>query len=94
MGTVVVRPIVPGNNIVGLRVSWNRVRGQDITYEVQNKTVASNEWSTAVSSNTTTLTQNLTGLDPGTRYDVRVRAVSSDGNGAWTQAAQERTYQC
>ena len=94
MGSVTVRPIVPGNNIVGLRLSWNPVSGNDITYEVQNKTAASNEWSTAITSNTTGIKQNLTGLDPNTKYDVRVRAVSSDGDGEWTQAAQERTYQC
>ena len=95
MRSVEVIPIVPGNNTVGLKVSWNRVSGNDITYEVQNKTAASKEWSTAVSSNTTGLTQNLTGLDPDTRYDIRVRAVSRDGNGSWTQAAQAvRTYQC
>ena len=94
MGSVAVKPIVPGNNTVGLRASWNRVSGHDITYEVQNKTAASNGWSTAVSSTTTGLTQNLTGLHPSTKYDVRVRAVSSDGNGMWRRAVQARTYQC
>ena len=95
MGSVEVTPIVPGNNIVGLRVSWNRVSGNDVTYEVQNKTAASMEWSKAVPSNTTGINQILTGLHPNTRYDVRVRAVSSDGNGEWTQTVQAvRTYQC
>ena len=94
VGSVAVRPMVPGDNIVGLNVSWNRVSGNDITYEVQNKTAASNGWSTAVSSTTTELTQNLTGLDPDTSYDVRVRAVFDDGNGKWSRAAQARTYQC
>ena len=90
-----MRPILPGDNMVGLRVSWNSVSGHDITsYEVQNKTT-SNGWSKAVSSTTTGLTKNLTGLDPNTRYDVRVRAVSSNGNGMWGRAAKAvRTYQC
>ena len=90
-----MRPIVLGDNMVGLRVSWNRVNGHGITYEVQNKTTATNEWSAAVSSTTTGLTLNLTGLHPATSYDVRVRAVSSDGNGEWGRAAKAvRTYQC
>ena len=95
VGSVEVRPKVPGNNTVGLKVSWNRVSGNDITYEVQNKTAASKRWRTAVSSTTTGLNQILAGLDPATRYDVRVRAVSSDGNGNWTKATQVvKTYQC
>ena len=95
VGSVEVRPIVPGNNTVGLKVSWNRVSGNDVTYEVQNKTAGSMEWSTAVPSNTTETNQILTGLHPNTRYDVRVRAVSNDGNGEWTQIVQAvRTYQC
>ena len=94
VGSVAVSPIVPGDNMVGLRVSWNNVSGNDITYEVQNRTAASRGWGKAVPSTTTGLTQDLTGLDPDTRYDVRVRAVSSDGNGMWSRAAQARTYQC
>ena len=95
MGPFEVTPIVASNNTVGLKLLWNRVIGQDITYEVQNKTANSNEWSTAVPSNTTGRNQILTGLHPNTRYDVRVRAVSTDGNGEWTQTVQAvRTYQC
>ena len=94
VGSVAVRPIVPGNNFVGLRVSWNRVSGNNIMFEVQNKTAASNGWSTAVSSTTTGLTQNLNGLDPDTKYDVRVRAVSNDGNGTWSRTVQARAFQC
>ena len=95
VGPFEVTPIVASNNTVGLKLLWNRVIGQDITYEVQNKTANSNEWSTAVPSNTTGRNQILTGLHPNTRYDVRVRAVSTDGNGEWTQTVQAvRTYQC
>ena len=94
MESVTVRPKVPGRNIVGLRVAWKRVSGDDITYEVQNKTAASTRWSTAVSLTTTGLTQNLNGLDPDTKYDVRVRAVSNDGNGTWSRTVQARTFQC
>ena len=89
-----MRPKIPGRNIVGLRVSWKRVGGDDIAYEVQNKTAASNGWSTAVSSTTTGSTQNLNGLDPDTKYDVRVRAVSNDGNGTWSRTVQARAFQC
>ena len=95
MWSVEVRPIVPGNNTVGLRVYWNRVSGNDITYEVQNKIAVSNEWSTAVLSTTTKLTQNLTVLDPNTSYDVRVRAISRDGYGVWSRTVKAvRTYRC
>lgn len=60
--------------------SWNAVVGA-LSYNFQYKLNTSNTWSTF---NTTATSVNLTGLAPGTSYDVRVQTVCSGGSSAFS----------
>ncbi|MCC6815195.1 MAG: fibronectin type III domain-containing protein [Saprospiraceae bacterium] len=60
--------------------SWNAVTGA-VSYNFQYKLSTSQTWSTY---NTTSTGVNLTGMTPGTSYDVRVQTVCSSGNSAYT----------
>ena len=51
------------------------------SYAVQYKKSTDNSFTARTSSGTTT---TITGLDPGTSYDVRVRAENADGDGLWS----------
>ncbi|NOT36174.1 MAG: T9SS type A sorting domain-containing protein [Saprospiraceae bacterium] len=60
--------------------SWNAVVGA-ISYNFQYKLNTSQTWSTF---NTTALAVNLTGLQAGTSYNVRVQAVCASGSSAYS----------
>ena len=85
-------PTVPYDNTVGLKVLWTPLNDSAITsYQVQNKT-ASTKWSTPVAIRVYHV--HLTGLEPGTIYSVRVRAVSHSENGSWSSPVQNTTFYC
>ncbi len=77
-----------------LDVSWSApdMTGKpDITdYDVRYKKATSTAWSSHSFSGTGTAT-TLTGLDMGTRYEVQVRAVNHEGDGAWSTSGSNRT---
>lgn len=54
-------------------------------YDVEYRT-GSGSWTT-VDNATSGTSYRITGLNSGTRYEVRVRAVSSVGNGSWSSPA-------
>ncbi|MEP7196177.1 MAG: fibronectin type III domain-containing protein [Saprospiraceae bacterium] len=60
--------------------SWNAVAGAK-SYNFQYKLSTSQTWSQA---NITVTSVSLTGLTPGTSYDVRVQAVCTSGNSPFT----------
>ncbi|HMX86930.1 MAG: fibronectin type III domain-containing protein [Saprospiraceae bacterium] len=60
--------------------SWTAVTGA-LSYNFQYKLSTSQTWSQA---NVTVTSVNLTGLAPSTSYDVRVQAVCTSGNSAFT----------
>ena len=78
-----------------LRVTWTTPQN-DVPisqYQVQYK-IHNTDWRAAVNlvspgSTTSTL---LEALDAGTVYEVRIRAVSAIGNGAWSRVMSEATY--
>ena len=78
-------------------VQWKRPDdgGSPITgYDVQYRADGVTAWTDHTFTGTGTFTR-ITGLSDGTTYDVRVRAVSAQGNGVWSdveeQTAQART---
>ncbi len=77
-----------------LDVSWSApdMTGKpDITdYDVRYKIATSTVWSSHNFTGTGTAT-TLTGLDKGTRYEVQVRAVNHEGDGAWSTSGSNRT---
>ena len=77
-----------------LRVTWDSSQS-DVTitrYEVQYRT--GSQWMSAadVTGSPPPTTTGLEGLQAGTSYSVRVRAVSNAGNGDWSNAAMQATY--
>ena len=52
-------------------------------YDVQYRQSGGSTWTDASFTGTTTST-TLTGLTAGKKYDVQVRAVNAEGNGAWS----------
>ena len=60
-------------------------------YQVDYRVGTSGSWS-RWSSNTTSTSVTLTGLQSGTSYKVRVRAVSDVGNGEWSNTVSGTTH--
>ena len=63
-------------------------------YTVQYRKNGTTSWGSAfnISEFPPSTSFNLTGLDAGTEYSVRVRAVSVVGAGNWSAVHTERTY--
>ena len=62
-------------------------------YEVQyRRTGTSWNSATPISISLPATSTILTGLDPGTEYNIRVRAVSELGVGEWSVEQTERTF--
>ena len=59
-------------------------------YDVQYKKSDDSDWTTHSFTGTGTTTR-LTGLDEGTEYDVQVRAVNDEGDGAWSDSGTAST---
>ena len=79
-----------------LRVSWDSPQS-DITitrYEVQYRRRSGSRWRSVPSiiGSPPPTNTHLEGLQAGTLYSVRVRAVSAIGDGGWSDAAMETTY--
>ena len=77
------------SGLPALRVTWTAPQS-DLTisqYKVQYR-----RWDEITISGSPPLTSTiLTGLDAGTEYNVRVRAVSAGGSGNWSVVQTERT---
>ena len=62
------------------------------SYEVQYKISSDTSWSTPpVSTSLGSRKHDWRRLSPNTSYDVRVRAVSAAGNGAWSDVGNTTT---
>ena len=72
-----------------LRVYWTSPQSDfNITeYQVEYRTSGTKSWgnATRISVIPPTNCTNLTGLDVGIDYDIRVRAVSTFGGGRWSK---------
>ena len=81
------------SNQPSLRVTWSAPSSDRAIqhYQVDYRVGTSGSWSTW-SPNPTSTSVTLTGLQRGTSYQVRVRAVSDVGNGAWSNRISETTY--
>ena len=76
-----------------LDVSWTAPAntGPAITdYDVQYQAVGSGTWIDGNHSGTA-LSATLGGLDPGTHYQVQVRATNAEGTGGWSDPGQAPT---
>ena len=49
-------------------------------------------WESQVTTTPPATSTQLSALDAGTEYDVKVRAVSAAGNGAWSEVQTEITF--
>ena len=81
-----------------LRLNWSNPQS-DVTitqYRVQHRKSGTTTWGSqlTISDSPPVTSAILTGLDIGTGYNVRVRAVSAVGDGMWSLLQTERTYMC
>ena len=79
-----------------LRVAWITPQSEVAIcqYEVQYRRNSTTSWGSQVtiSGSPPATSTILTGLDAGTEYNVRVRAVSAVGRGMWSVEQAERTF--
>ena len=79
-----------------LRVTWTAPQSEVhiSRYTVQYRKNETTSWVSAfnIPEFPPSTSFNLTGLDAGTEYSVRVRAVSVVGAGSWSAVHTERTY--
>ena len=77
-----------------LIVTWTTPQS-DVTislYQVQYRRNGTTSWGNSISISPPATSAILTGLDAGTEYNVRLRAVSSAGVGQWSVEQTERTF--
>ncbi len=83
----------PGST-TGLSVSWtapsNAGRPAITDYDLQYRAGTSGAF-TDGPQNVTGTSATITGLDPDTEYQVQVRAVNDEGDGAWSPSGSGRT---
>ena len=84
--------VAPGN--ASLVVGWSAPENatEDIAYTVQYKASADTGWVVAVYGGTQTDAE-IAGLTNDTRYDVRVHASNSAGDGQWSNTASAAPHQ-
>ena len=93
-GVFVTRTVENGTS--ALRVNWTTPQS-DLTisqYEVYYKRNGTTSWNraTPLFGSPPATSTILTGLDAGTEYNIRVRAVSAVGAGNWSVEQTERTF--
>ena len=81
------------SNQPSLCVTWSAPLSERTIqhYQVDYRVGTSGSWSTW-SPNPTSTSVTLTGLQRGTTYQVRVRAVSDAGKGEWSNTVSGTTY--
>ena len=79
------------SNRPSLRVTWSAPSSdRPITsYKIQYRSGTSGSWTERTSTGNTKILQSL---QLGTMYQVRVRAVSDLGNGAWSNIVSKTTF--
>ena len=85
-------PRVSAASSSSLRVTWSPPSGgpTPTSYELQYREDGSGSWSSAVNAGNS-LSRTITGLSPGTSYQVQVRARNSAGPGGWSSSASGGT---
>ena len=77
-----------------LEVSWtapsNTGKPAIASYDVQYREGSSGEWRNGPQEVTGT-SSSLTGLSPGTAYEVRVRGTNAEGDGGWSSSGRGTT---
>ena len=77
-----------------LNVSWTAL--QNVTnllkYQVEYRRDGEFNWDNRVSAQTNSTSTLLPALLRGTKYNVRVRAVSAAGEGEWSEVHTETTF--
>ena len=75
-----------------LSVSWTAATntGPAITYNLRYRKSSETSWTSSTYAGTETNT-TLTGLSPGTSYEVQVLAKNREGDGPWSEAGTGRT---
>ena len=96
---LILQPLQNGSNTISLRVVWDEPESVSITqYEGNYRVKSSGSWTGAFTTSNATRVHVYWNLDSGQDYEVRVRAVSVIGNGAYiiqsTTGEFSRQLQC
>ena len=90
-------PEVTGVSTTSLRVQWTEPENQgppiqdyDYRYRIHEPR---GRWTEVTDSPIDTLETTITDLDPGTRYDVQVRASNDEGTGPWSESGTGATLE-
>ena len=95
-GVSLTKTVVSG--IAALRVNWITPQS-DVNisqYQVEYRKSGTVVWDSrlTISGSPPATSATVTGLEAGTEYSVRVRAVSAVGTGEWSIVQTERTFCC
>ena len=84
-----------GYETPALRVNWTSPQSEVaiLQYWVQYRKSEDTRWEIHIILPPAT-SADITGLDAGTTYNVRVKAVSEVGAGNWSEEQTENTYNC
>lgn len=79
----------------GFTVAWNYSQGSAPAasgFEVRHREQGATEWTTDPATGAAARTHQLTGLTPGTTYEVQVRSITAQGGqSAWTASITQAT---
>ena len=77
-----------------LRVTWTALQNiaNHLEYRVEYRRNGEFDWGNAVSAQPYPTSTLLPALLPGTEYNVRMRAVSTAGEGEWSDVHTETTF--
>ena len=87
------RPALAGSSTTGLNVEWNEPEdnGSKISaYIVHYRKQTDTEWTDHPHSGSVT-SAYVAGLDPGTAYEIRVKARNAGGRSPWSPVLEART---
>ena len=82
------------NGKPSLNVTWTALQNVEnlLGYHVEYRRNGEFNWGTRVNRQPYTTSTLLPELLPGTEYNVRMRAVSTAGEGEWSEVLTEKTF--
>ena len=86
-------PAVTADSTTSINVDWEKPddKGLEITgYSVQRTVAKMDDWQDATHSGTDT-SAKISGLEPGTTYQVRVKATNAKGSSPWSATGEGST---
>jgi hypothetical protein len=74
-----------------INLSWTDNSNNEQSFEIQYKKSSTTTWLALATTGANVESRSASGLDAGTSYDFRIRAVNTDGSSAWSNTATATT---